>query len=147
MGSGDRSKMSEDAKSKPSEVELAILHVLWEQGPSTVREVHERVGKARKTGYTTILKLMQVMDAKGMVQRDKSSRSHIYRALLERAGTQRRLTAELLDRVFRGSRRDLVMQALSSKKTSAEEIAEIRSLLDELEKEGGADESALDGDA
>lgn len=139
--------MSEPDVPRPSEVELAILHVLWEQGPSTVREVHEHVGKARNTGYTTVLKLMQIMAAKRMVERDKSRRSHVYRASVERAGTQRRLVADLLERVFRGSGRDLVMQALSARRASPEDIAEIRSLLDELEKKGGDDESIAGGDA
>ena len=132
---------------KPAEVELAILHVLWEKGPSTVREVHEEVGKARKTGYTTVLKLMQIMDSKGMVERDVSSRSHVYRAVLKRSQTQRRLLSDLLHRVFRGSSRDLVMQALSAQRARPEEIAEIRELLDHLEKSGGADEPVHDGDA
>jgi BlaI family transcriptional regulator, penicillinase repressor len=131
---------------RPSEVELAILHVLWEQGPSTVREVHERVGKARKTGYTTILKLMQIMAAKGMVKRDESRRSHVYRALMKRTQTQRRLLGDLLHRVFRGSSRDLVMQALSARRAKPDEIAEIRALLDSLEKKGGVDGSLACGD-
>jgi predicted transcriptional regulator len=129
---------------RPSEVELAILHVLWERGPSTVREVHGLVGKARRTGYTTVLKVMQIMAAKGMVERDVSSRSHVYRALLKRARTQRRLVSDLLHRVFRGSSRDLVMQALSARRASPDEIAEIRVLLDSLEKKGGVDESFRD---
>ena len=110
--------MAEAEAPRPSEAELAILHVLWERGPSTVREVHERVGKARSTGYTTVLKLMQIMASKGMVERDESRRSHVYRALVERSGTQRRLLADLLDRAFRGSRRDLVLQALSARRAT-----------------------------
>ena len=132
---------------RPSEVELAILHVLWEKGPSTVREVHEEVGKARKTGYTTVLKLMQIMASKGMVERDVSRRSHVYRALMKRTQTQRRLLADLLHRVFRGSGRDLVMQALSAQRARPEDIAEIRVLLDTLEKKGGTNESVDDGGA
>jgi predicted transcriptional regulator len=139
--------MSKPEVQRPSEVELAILHVLWEQGPSTVRQVHEQVGTARKTGYTTVLKLMQIMARKRMVERDKSQRSHVYRGLVERDKTQRSLVGDLLDRVFRGSGRDLVMQALSSRRASPEEIAEIRALLDDLEKNGGADESVAGGDA
>jgi predicted transcriptional regulator len=128
--------MSEPEVPKPSEVELAILHVLWERGPSTVREVHGRVGVARKTGYTTVLKLMQIMAGKGMVERERSGRSHVYRARVGRVGTQGRLLKDLLDRVFLGSGKDLVMQALSSRRASSQDIAEIRSLLDELEKKG-----------
>ncbi len=139
--------MSEPEVPRPSEVELAILHVLWEQGPSTVRAVHERVGTARNTGYTTVLKLMQIMARKRMVERDKAGRSHVYRACVERARTQRRLVKDVLDRVFQGSRRDLVMQALSGRRASPREIAEIRSLLDELEKKGGVDEPVAGSDA
>jgi predicted transcriptional regulator len=137
--------MGEPEVPTPSEVELAILHVLWEQGPSTVREVHERVGTARNTGYTTALKLLQIMARKGMVERDKAGRSHVYRACVERARTQRRLVQDLLDRVFLGSSRDLVMQALSTPPASPQEIAEIRSLLDEMEKKGGVDGPAAGG--
>ena len=129
---------------KPSEVELAILQVLWDRGPSTVREVHEHVGKARNTGYTTVLKLMQIMAAKGMVERDESRRSHVYRARMERDRTLRRLVADLMDRVFQGSGRDLVMQALSARRASPEDLAEIRSFLDRLETKGGVDDSAAD---
>jgi BlaI family transcriptional regulator, penicillinase repressor len=132
---------------RPSEVELAILHVLWEEGPRTVREVHEQVGNARKTGYTTVLKLMQIMASKGMVERDVSRRSHVYRALMKRSRTQRRLLADLIERVFRGSSQDLVMQALSANRARPDELAEIRALLDTLEKKGGADESVHDGGA
>jgi predicted transcriptional regulator len=131
---------------RPSEVELAILHVLWEQGPSTVREVHALVGKARKTGYTTVLKLMQIMASKGMVERDVSQRSHVYRAVMKRSRIQRRLLSDLLHRVFRGSSRDLVMQALSAHRASPDELAEIRALLDTLEKKGGAHEPVQHGD-
>ncbi len=139
--------MTEPEVPRPSEVELAILQVLWDRGPSTVREVHERVGKARDTGYTTVLKLMQIMAKKGMVERDKAGRSHVYRAILERARTQRRLLNDLLDRVFQGSGRDLVMQALSVRRASSREIAEIRSLLDELETKGETDEPVAGSDA
>jgi len=144
--------MSDAEIPRPSEAELAILQVLWERGPSTVRAVHERIGPARGTGYTTILKLMQIMASKGLVERDESRRSHVYRPLLERAATQRRLVADLLDKVFGGSGRDLVMQALATRRASSGELAEIRSLLDELEKEntrskGGPDEPVAGRDA
>ena len=129
---------------QPSDAELAILQVLWERGPSTVREVHERVERER--GYTTVLKLMQIMAAKGLVRRDESRRSHIYHPLLDRSVTQRRFVVDLLDRVFGGSGRDLVLQALSARRSSPGELAEIRSLLDELEK-GEADEPVTGRDA
>jgi predicted transcriptional regulator len=127
--------MNEPDAPRPSESEWAILHVLWERGPSTVREVHDRIGQARGTGYTTVLKLMQIMVAKGLVGRDESRRSHVYHALLDRTVTQRRLVADLLDRAFGGSGRDLVMQALSARRASPDELAEIRAMLDRLERE------------
>ena len=129
--------MGEPGVPKPSEAELEILQVLWDRGPSTVREVHERIGPARGTGYTTVLKLMQIMVPKGLVARDESQRSHLYRALLDRSSTQKRLLTDLLERAFGGSRRDLVMQALSTRRASAEELAEIRTLIEELEREEG----------
>jgi predicted transcriptional regulator len=98
-----------------------------------VREVHERVGKVRKTGYTTVLKLLQIMAAKALVERDESQRSHVYRARINRTITQRRMVVDLLDRAFGGSGRDLVLHALSARPASPEELAEIRSLLDQLE--------------
>jgi predicted transcriptional regulator len=127
--------MTEPDVPRPSDAELAILQVLWNGGPSTVREVYERIGRARGTGYTTVLKLMQIMAAKGLVERDESRRSHVYRPVVDRSATQRRLVADLLDRAFGGSGRDLVMQALSTRRASPTELAEIRSLLDELESE------------
>lgn len=127
--------MNDPETRRPSEAELAILQVLWERGPSTVRDVHERVGKARKTGYTTMLKLLQIMAAKGLVERDESGKSHVYRAHPSRAATQRRLVLDLIERAFGGSGRDLVLQALSARPASPEEIAEIRSLLDQMEGE------------
>jgi predicted transcriptional regulator len=127
--------MSDPKVPRPSDAELAILQVLWERGPSTVREVHQRIGRARGTGYTTVLKLMQIMAAKGLVERDESRRSHLYRPLTDRTATQRRLVADLLDRAFGGSGRDLVMQALATRRASPQELAEIRTLLDELENE------------
>jgi BlaI family transcriptional regulator, penicillinase repressor len=136
--------MREPERPQPSDAELAILQVLWKRGPSTVREVYERVDRER--GYTTVLKLMQIMAAKGLVRRDESRRSHIYHPLLDRSVTQRRFVVDLLDRVFGGSGRDLVLQALSARRSSPGELAEIRSLLDELEK-GEADEPVTGRDA
>ena len=118
---------------RPSQGELAILQVLWKRGPSTVRNVHEALSHQRSTGYTTTLKLMQIMADKGLVDRDVSSRTHVYRAKVSREQTQRQLVRNLLHRAFEGSAKTLVMQALSAKKTSPEELAEIRKLLDELE--------------
>jgi BlaI family transcriptional regulator, penicillinase repressor len=119
---------------RPTEAELAILRVLWEHGPRTVRQVHEALSGDRPTGYTTTLKLLQIMTDKGLVQRDDRDRSHVFAARASEGQTQRQLTQDLLDRAFGGSAAKLVMQALSSRKASREELAEIRQLLDEHER-------------
>jgi predicted transcriptional regulator len=119
---------------RPTDAELGILNVLWQRGPSTVREVYEVLLESKEIGYTTILKLMQIMSEKGLVSRDESDRSHVYKAKLAQDETQRQLLSDLLDRAFNGSPTKLVMQALSSKKASREELAEIRQILDELER-------------
>jgi predicted transcriptional regulator len=113
---------------KPTEAELAILRVLWTRGPSTVREVQEAL--KRDTGYTTVLKLMQIMTDKELVRRDESQRTHVYHARVTEEQTQRQLVADLLDRAFGGSALKLVMQAISSSHATPEELAEIRRLLD-----------------
>jgi predicted transcriptional regulator len=123
---------------KPTDAELAILRVIWEQGPSTVRQIQQVLDRLRPTGYTTVLKLLQIMTEKGLVRRDESERSHVYRARLSEDQTQRQLLGDLLDRAFGGSTSRLVMQALSSRKASAEDLAAIRRLLDEWEE--GADQ-------
>lgn len=112
---------------KPTDSELAILRVLWTRGPSTVRQVAEALG--RETGYTTVLKLMQIMTEKELVVRDESERTHIYQAAYTEDQTQRQLVSDLLDRAFDGSAAKLVLQALSSNTTSAQELEEIRKLL------------------
>ena len=122
---------------KPTDAELAILRVLWELGPSTVRRIQQVLDRARPTGYTTVLKLLQIMTEKGLVRRDESERSHVYRARLSEGQTQQQLLGDLLDRAFAGSTSRLVMQALSSRKASPEELAEIRRMLDEWEKGAG----------
>ncbi len=113
---------------KPTDAELGILRVLWSHGPGTVRQICEVLG--RDVGYTTVLKLLQIMTEKGLVVRDESERTHVYRASSTEDQTQRQLVADLLDRAFGGSAAKLVLQALSSTKTSAAELAEIRRLLD-----------------
>lgn len=123
------------ARKKPTEAELAILRVLWQEGPSTVRQVHEILSQTNKTGYTTILKTLQIMHEKGLVARSEESRAHIYFATATREHTQGRLVTDLLDRAFDGSRSSLVIRLLDSGSTP-EEIAEIRKILDEFE---GAD--------
>ncbi|WP_242926155.1 BlaI/MecI/CopY family transcriptional regulator [Pontibacter vulgaris] len=125
--------MSTEHPQKPTESELEILQVLWQNGPSTVRFVHEELSKTKEAGYTTTLKIMQIMAEKGMVEPDKSSRSHVYRPLLTEEATQRKLLDRFLDTTFRGSAMKLVMQALGNHQTSPEELDEIRNLLDKLE--------------
>jgi predicted transcriptional regulator len=115
---------------RPTDSELAILRVLWQRGPSTVRQVLEQIGD--DSGYTTILKFLQIMTEKGLVTRDQSQRTHVYNASVPEEQTQRQLVADLLDRAFSGSAKKLVMQALSAKKASPRELAEIRKLLDQI---------------
>jgi predicted transcriptional regulator len=112
---------------------MAILQVLWQRGPSTVRQVHEALSEDREMGYTTALKLMQIMTEKGLVKRDESERTHVYRARLTQEQTQQQLVGDMLDKAFGGSASQLVMQALAAKPASADELARIRQLLDELE--------------
>jgi predicted transcriptional regulator len=122
------------ATRRPTDAELEILSVLWQRGPSTVREVYETINKARPTGYTTILKLMQIMTEKGLVQRDEGQRAHVYEARLAQGETQRQLVGHLLNRAFDGSAAKLLLHVLSDKKASAEDISEIRELLDKFER-------------
>jgi BlaI family transcriptional regulator, penicillinase repressor len=129
--------MAKRDQPRPTDAELAILRVLWEHGPCTVRRVQESLGRDKPTGYTTALKLLQVMTEKGLVLRDESRRSHVYRARSPAEHTQRQLVGDLIRRAFGGSARGLVVQALASKEASAEELAEIRQLLDRLERERG----------
>lgn len=119
---------------KPTDAELAILRVLWERGPRTVREVTDSLQAERGTGYTTALKLLQIMHDKGLVRRDDSQRTHVYSAVAAAEVTQRQLVRDLLDRAFGGSAQQLVLQALSSGRASAAELAEIRKLLDAIER-------------
>jgi BlaI family transcriptional regulator, penicillinase repressor len=119
---------------KPTDAELAILRVLWEQGPSTVRQIQEVLDRVRTTGYTTVLKLLQIMTEKGLVRRDVTERRHVYRVRFSEAQTQQRLLGDLLERAFAGSTSKLVMQALCNRRTSPGELAAIRKLLDEWEE-------------
>jgi BlaI family transcriptional regulator, penicillinase repressor len=125
--------MSKKSQPKPTEAELGLLGVLWGRGPSTVREIHESQSGEKETGYTTTLKILQNMAEKGLVARDESNRSHVYRAVYQAEQTQRQLVRDLLRRAFGGSPGKLVVQALSEEMVSADDLAEIRRLLDELE--------------
>jgi predicted transcriptional regulator len=118
---------------RPTDAELAILRVLWERGPSTVRQVFEVLSAERELGYTTALKMLQIMDEKGLVQRDVTDRVHVFRATWTQVQTQRSLLDDLLDKAFGGSSLSLVMQALATRKASREELAEIRKMLDGAE--------------
>jgi len=118
---------------RPTDAELAILRVLWSRGPSTVREVHEELQDG--SGYTNVLKLMQIMAEKGLVVRDERERAHVYSAKVSQERTQRQLVKDLVERAFGGSSVQLAMQALSSRPTDPEELAELRKLLDSLTEE------------
>ena len=118
---------------RPTPAELEILRLLWENGPSTVREIQERMEQQRPTGYTTALKLLQIMTDKRLVRRDETARAHVYAARAPEDQTQRQLVRDLLDRAFGGSATKLVMHALSARKASREELARIREMLDRLE--------------
>ena len=118
---------------RPTDGELEILRILWDRGEATVREVHEVLDARHPTGYTTVLKLLQIMTEKGLVQRDASERAHVYQARVPREDTERQLVGDLLERAFAGSASSLVMRALSSKRTSPEDLARIRRHLDEIE--------------
>ena len=120
---------------RPTDAELAILQVLWERGPSTVRQVHDALQGPREIGSTTVLKLMQIMTEKGLVRRDETVRPQIYRTARSRQQTQRQLLSDLVERAFRGSPGKLVLQALSSRRTTPDERRRIRELLDRLEGE------------
>jgi predicted transcriptional regulator len=125
--------MFEPKTPKPTDAELAILNVLWKHGASTVRKVHETIGG--QTGYTTVLKMLQVMTEKGLVTRNESQRAHVYEPVRSKTDTQRQLLSGLLNKAFGGSTSQLVMQALSSKRATAEELAEIQKLIAQLSKE------------
>src|SRR5688572_13998661 len=127
--------MSETIVRRPTDAELGILRVLWSHGPSTVRRVHQELSRQQPIGYTTVLKLMQIMTEKGLVVRDERQRAHIYRSRLTEQRTQKQLMADLLERAFEGSAPKLVMQALTTKKASPDDLAAIRQLLDRLEGE------------
>jgi BlaI family penicillinase repressor len=122
---------------KPTESELEILQLLWQKDQATVREVHEELAKSKDVGYTTTLKLMQIMHEKGLVRRDESMRTHIYQAAVNKEKTQKHLLNKMIDSLFGGSSTQLVLQALGGgeQKVSAEELAQIQTLIDNLKKQ------------
>jgi predicted transcriptional regulator len=119
---------------KPTSTELQILGVLWERGPSTVREIHEILAQSRPMGYTTVLKLLQIMTEKQLVRRNEQARAHVYEAQQPAGATRQQLVGDLLERAFSGSASQLIMHALAGKQTSRDEIDEIRRMLDEYER-------------
>ena len=119
---------------RPTDAELAILRVLWQLGPSTVRQVHEVMSRERPTAYTTALKLLQIMTEKGLVRRDETDRTHVYHARLSEEQTQRQLVSDLVDRAFGGSAAALVMHALSEHPASPEELRQIQKLIGDYKK-------------
>ncbi len=121
---------------RPTDSELEILRVLWNRGPSTVRDVFDDLNQSKPTGYTTVLKLMQIMAEKKLVRRDERQRAHVYEARLPQEQTQNQLVGDLLNRAFGGSASRLVMRALSSTKTSAQDLVEIRRMIDDMEDRG-----------
>jgi predicted transcriptional regulator len=130
-----RKKMMTGAQEiKPTESELEILQILWEKKSCTVREVHEILGKNKDAGYTTTLKLMQIMHEKGLVARDTSAKTHIYKPLVNQQKTQQHLVSRMIDNVFNGSASRMVMQALGNHKASKEELDAIKQYLDDLSK-------------
>ena len=119
---------------RPTDSELEILNILWEKGPSTVRDVHEVLEKSKDAGYTTTLKLMQIMHEKGLLKRDATTKSHVYTANVSQEKTQGQLIKRMIDNVFNGSASQLVMQALGNHKPSTVELNEIKKYLEEMEK-------------
>jgi predicted transcriptional regulator len=126
--------MARKANQKPTSSELEILRVLWTRGPSTVREVFDALNKTKRTGYTTVLKMLQIMTEKGSVRRNEDERAHVYEACEPAEKTKERLAGDVLQRVFEGSASELMMHALEGRKTTHEEIEELRRMLDEFER-------------
>jgi predicted transcriptional regulator len=127
--------MSSSRYIKPTESELEILQVLWARKLASVREVHEEMAKSKDVGYTTTLKLMQIMHEKGLVKRDDSSKSHIYQAIVSKEKTQKHLLGKMINTLFGGSPTELVIQALGAHKASPEELEEIQQLLNNLKNQ------------
>ncbi len=127
--------MTSIKNNRPTESELEILQVLWNEKNATVRKVHEELSKTKESGYTTTLKLMQIMFEKGLVTRDESSKTHIYQPVVSREKTQKQFVNRMIDTLFAGSSSDLVLQALGGHNASNEELEKIQQLIDQLKKE------------
>lgn len=125
--------MSEKHLPKPTDAELAILQVLWQHGPSSVRFIHEQLSGEKEVGYTTTLKIMQIMAEKGLLQRNTDNRSHIYNPVLKKVDTQKQLLQDFVDSTFKGSAMELVMQALGNHQASSQELQEIKALIANIE--------------
>jgi len=128
--------MTSRRSKRPTDAELEILGILWGEGPSTVREVHGILEQHRPTGYTTALKTMQIMAEKGLVERDETQRTHVYSAKLDRAQAQKSFINNMVDTVFGGSSKSLVMRALEADDVTAEDVAEIRKVIEEFDSRG-----------
>jgi predicted transcriptional regulator len=125
--------MPRPASAQPTEVEMQILRILWELGPSPVREIHKRLEAAKGTNYSTTVKMLAVMLQKGLLKRDEDAQPHVYRPALTRAKTGKRIVDDLIEKVYDGSAMSLVLQALSSGKATKEELDEVRRMLDQME--------------
>ena len=126
--------MKKESRINPTPAELEILHILWNRGPSTVREIHEELAKEKDVGYTSALKLLQIMTTKGLVTRTEDQRAHVYEATQPADKTKQQFAADVLQRVFRGSASQLMQHVLSGRRGSKKEIEEIRRMLDEYER-------------
>lgn len=135
FGTKKKNKMKRKENIKPTEAELEILQILWSNGSSTVKEVNKELSKTKETGYTTTLKMMQIMHEKDLVKREMDGRRHIYTAALKKEETQQALLDRILNSAFGGSAGKLVMQALGNKKTTKEELQEIKKLIEKLEQD------------
>ena len=126
--------MKQESRTQPTPSELEILQILWTRGPSTVREIHDELGKEKEVGYTSALKLLQIMTAKGLVTRTEEQRAHVYTTMQPAETTKQQFAADVLHRVFRGSASQLMQHVLSGRRGSKKEIEEIRRMLDEYER-------------
>jgi BlaI family penicillinase repressor len=119
----------------PTEAELEILSILWDNNPASVREINNKLNEIKEVGYTTTLKIMQIMHKKGLVERNTDQRTHLYSPVIQKNNTQKKLVGNLLDKAFKGSAANLVLQVLGNHKASKEELDEIRQLIDKIDKE------------